>query len=53
MWLHQVLALVIGLALLVKGGEIFVAAPVRIAEFLRPPRLGIGSPLVSLNAAFK
>jgi cation:H+ antiporter len=34
--------------LLVKGGELFVAAAVRIAEFLRMPRVVIGSTLVSL-----
>lgn len=44
----QVLWLVIGLALLVKGGELFVSAAVRIAEFLRMPRVVIGSTLVSL-----
>lgn len=37
-----------GLALLVKGGELFVSAAVRIAEFLRMPRVVIGSTLVSL-----
>lgn len=40
--------LLIGLALLVKGGDLFVAAAVRIAEFLRMPRVVIGSTLVSL-----
>ncbi len=44
----QILWLVIGLALLVKGGELFVSAAVRIAEFLRMPRVVIGSTLVSL-----
>jgi cation:H+ antiporter len=44
----QFLWLGIGLALLVKGGELFVSAAVRIAEFLRMPRVVIGSTLVSL-----
>ena len=44
----QVLWLVIGLALLVKGGDLFVSAAVRLAEFLRMPRVVIGSTLVSL-----
>ncbi len=44
----QVLWLIIGLALLVKGGDLFVSAAVRIAEFLRMPRVVIGSTLVSL-----
>lgn len=44
----QFLWLVIGLALLVKGGELFVSAAVRLAEFLRMPRVVIGSTLVSL-----
>jgi cation:H+ antiporter len=40
--------LVGGLILVVKGGDWFVAAAVRIAEFLRMPRVVIGSTLVSL-----
>lgn len=44
----QILWLVVGLGLLVKGGELFVSAAVRIAEFLRMPRVVIGSTLVSL-----
>lgn len=40
--------LVIGLALIIKGGDLFVGASVRIAEFLRMPRVVIGSTLVSL-----
>lgn len=44
----QILWLGAGLALLVKGGELFVAAAVRIAEHLRMPRVVIGSTLVSL-----
>src|SRR5512139_2210556 len=45
---QQILWLVVGLALLVKGGELFVSAAVRIAGFLRMPRVVIGSTLVSL-----
>ncbi len=37
-----------GLALIVKGGGFFVAAAIRLAEFLRMPRVVIGSTLVSL-----
>jgi len=44
----QILWLVIGLALLVKGGDLFVSAAARLAEFLRMPRVVIGSTLVSL-----
>jgi cation:H+ antiporter len=44
----QILWLVIGLALLVKGGDLFVSAAVRLAEFLQMPRVVIGSTLVSL-----
>jgi Ca2+/Na+ antiporter len=44
----QMVWLVLGLALLVKVGEMFVSAAVRIAEFLRMPRVVIGSTLVSL-----
>lgn len=40
--------LAIGLALIVKGGDLFVAASVRLAEYLRMPRVVIGSTLVSL-----
>jgi cation:H+ antiporter len=46
--LISVLLLLVGLALLVKGGELFVSAAVRLAEFLRMPRVVIGSTLVSL-----
>ena len=46
--LTQVILLLIGLTLLVKGGDLFVSAAVRIAEFLRMPRVVIGSTLVSL-----
>lgn len=44
----DILLLVAGLALIVKGGEFFVAAAMRLAEFLRMPRVVIGSTLVSL-----
>ena len=44
----QILWLVIGLALLVKGGDLFVSAAIRLAGFLRMPRVVIGSTLVSL-----
>ena len=40
--------LAVGLALIVKGGDLFVAASVRIAEILRMPRVVIGGTLVSL-----
>jgi cation:H+ antiporter len=46
--LRDVLLLVVGLALLVKGGDLFVAAAVRIAGFLRMPRVVVGSTIVSL-----
>jgi cation:H+ antiporter len=41
--------LAVGLALIIKGGELFVAAAVRIARLLRLPRVVIGSTLVSLT----
>lgn len=37
-----------GLVLLIKGGDFFVAAAIRIADFLRLPQVVIGSTLVSL-----
>jgi cation:H+ antiporter len=40
--------LVAGLALIFKGGDLFVSAAVRIAEILRMPRVVIGGTLVSL-----
>lgn len=46
--LLNLLMLLGGLALIVKGGELFVAAAVRLAEFLRMPRIVIGTTLVSL-----
>lgn len=45
---HEVLLLLGGLVLIIKGGDIFVAAAVRVAAFLRMPRVVIGSTLVSL-----
>jgi cation:H+ antiporter len=44
----SVLALLAGLAALVWGGSLFVAASVRLAELLRLPRIVIGSTIVSL-----
>lgn len=46
--LMELLMLLGGLALIIKGGDFFVAAAIRIAEFLRMPRVVIGSTLVSL-----
>lgn len=46
--IYDLLLLFGGLALLVKGGDLFVAAAVRIAQFLRLPNVVIGSTLVSL-----
>lgn len=46
--LMDFLMLLGGLALIVKGGDFFVAASIRLAEFLRMPRVVIGSTLVSL-----
>ena len=46
--LRDFLLLLLGLALLVKGGDSFVAAATRIAGFLRMPRVVIGSTIVSL-----
>ncbi len=47
MWLHLV-QLLGGLALIIKGGDAFVSAAVRLAVFLRMPRVVIGTTLVSL-----
>lgn len=44
----DLLMLLGGLALIVKGGDFFVAAAVRLAEFLRMPRIAIGTTMVSL-----
>lgn len=46
--LMDIIWLLMGLVLIVKGGEVFVAASVRVAEFLKMPRVVIGSTLVSL-----
>lgn len=46
--LLDLLMLLGGLALIVKGGDFFVAAAIRLAEFLHMPRVVIGSTLVSL-----
>ncbi|MBM3853652.1 MAG: calcium/sodium antiporter [Verrucomicrobia bacterium] len=46
--MSDILLLLGGLALIIKGGDWFVAAAVRIAEFLRLPRVVVGSTLVSL-----
>jgi cation:H+ antiporter len=46
--LTHLLLLVAGLALIIKGGDLFVSAAVRIAERLRMPRVVIGGTLVSL-----
>lgn len=46
--LSNIPLLLLGLALLVCGGDLFVAAAVRIAAFLRMPRVVIGSTIVSL-----
>lgn len=42
------LLLLLGLGLIIKGGDLFVASSVRIAEFLEVPRVVIGTTLVSL-----
>jgi cation:H+ antiporter len=47
--LNDILLLLVGLALIIKGGDWFVSASVRIAELLRMPRVVIGSTLVSLT----
>lgn len=46
--LLDLLLLVVSLALVVKGGDLFVSSSVRIADILRLPRIVIGSTLVSL-----
>lgn len=46
--LQQAVLLVVGLLLIIKGGDLFVSAAVRIAEFMRLPHVVIGSTLVSL-----
>jgi len=47
--LNELLMLLGGLALVVKGGDFFVAAAIRLAELLRMPRVVVGSTLVSLT----
>jgi len=47
--LTDFLALLAGLLLIIRGGDLFVAAAVRIAAFLSLPRVVIGSTLVSLT----
>jgi cation:H+ antiporter len=44
----QLFYLAVGLVLIVKGGDLFVGASVRLAELLQMPRIVIGSTLVSL-----
>jgi len=44
----DIILLAVGLIGIVRGGEWFVAASVRLAELLRMPRVVIGSTLVSL-----
>lgn len=44
----DVLLILAGLVILVRGGDLFVSAAVRIAGFLRVPHIVIGSTLVSL-----
>lgn len=46
--LVPIVLLAVGLALIVKGGDWFVASAVRTARWLRMPRVVIGSTLVSL-----
>jgi cation:H+ antiporter len=46
--LPQALLLLAGLLLIIKGGDLFVSAAVRIAEFMRMPHVVVGSTLVSL-----
>ncbi len=41
--------LLVGLMLIVKGGDLFVSASIQIAELLNMPRIVIGSTLVSLG----
>ncbi len=47
--MSDLLGLLIGLALIIQGGDWFVAAAIRIAEFLRMPRVVVGGTLVSLT----
>ncbi len=47
--LPDLIFLAFGLGLIIQGGDMFVAAAVRSAEFLRMPRVVIGGTLVSLT----
>ena len=44
----QILLLLVGLGVIIKGGDLFVSAAVRMAELLRLPKVVIGGTLVSL-----
>jgi cation:H+ antiporter len=44
----QLVLLLAGLAIIIKGGDLFVSAAVRMAELLRLPKVVIGGTLVSL-----
>jgi cation:H+ antiporter len=44
----RILLLLVGIVLIIKGGDLFVSASIRTAEFLNVPRIVIGSTLVSL-----
>ena len=46
--LWNLFLLAVGLWLIIKGGDLFVASSVRIAEFIKVPRIVIGTTLVSL-----
>lgn len=46
--LVDIFFLIAGLLLIIKGGDLFVGASIRIAEYLQMPRVVIGSTLVSL-----
>ncbi len=46
--LWNLFLLALGLWLIIKGGDLFVASSVRIAEFVKVPRIVIGTTLVSL-----
>ncbi|HZA54320.1 MAG TPA: calcium/sodium antiporter [Candidatus Udaeobacter sp.] len=44
----ELFILLVGLGVIIKGGDLFVSASIRIAQFLRLPRVVTGSTLVSL-----
>lgn len=44
----SLLWLIVGVALIIKGGDLFVTASVRLAEILKIPRVIVGTTLVSL-----